>query len=79
MWKNFKGRLIDEDYQGDMSEHKLTHLFEVKLQEEINEEISIYKCGERVDEPSLQVSNISFARKNAKIMKLLRNRGRCMN
>ena len=27
MWKNFIGKMIDEQYEGDMSNHKLTFLF----------------------------------------------------
>ena len=70
---------MDENYEGDMSEHQLTHLFELKLIEEINYELEIYVCGTDLDEPSLKVSNISFAMPNKKILNLLKHRGHCIN
>ena len=79
MWRNFKEKLVDENYEGDMSEHQLTHLFELKLIEEINYELEIYVCGTDPDEPSLKVSNISFAMPNKKILNLLKQRGNCIN
>ena len=79
MWKNFKDKLKDEEYEGDMSEHQLTHLFEVKLKEEINYEMEIYVCGSDPNELSLNVSNISFAFPNAKVLRLLKQRGISIN
>jgi hypothetical protein len=55
-----------------MSKHQLTHLFELKLTEEINYEMEIYFCGTDPDEPSLKVSHISFAVPNAKVLRLLK-------
>ena len=71
MWKNFKGKLIDDEHEGDMSEHLLTHLFEIKLKEEINFEMELYWCGTDPNELSLDVSNITFAMPNAKVLRLL--------
>jgi hypothetical protein len=72
MWMNFKRKLTDEEYEGEMEPHMLTHVFELKLKEEIDYEMEIYVCGSDINEPSLKVSNISFAMSNSRILNLLK-------
>ena len=55
-----------------MDPHVLTHIFELKLKEEIDYEMEIYVCGSDPNELSLKVSNISFAMPNARIIELLK-------